>query len=52
MRLKLFVAALALASLTACNSSSSKKEEGYTDLFNGKNLDGWHQLNGQGKVCR
>ncbi|HEU5053157.1 MAG TPA: DUF1080 domain-containing protein [Hanamia sp.] len=52
MRLKLFVASLALVSLAACNSSSSiTKEEGYTDLFNGKNLDGWHQLNGKAKYA-
>ena len=52
MRLKLFVAALALLSLAACNSSSSSSnEEGATDLFNGKNLDGWHQLNGKAKYA-
>ncbi|MGN6801526.1 MAG: 3-keto-disaccharide hydrolase [Ginsengibacter sp.] len=52
MRLRLFVASLALVSLAACNSSSSiTKEEGYTDLFNGKNLDGWHQLNGKAKYA-
>jgi hypothetical protein len=52
MRWKLFVASLALVSLGACNSASSNtKEEGSTDLFNGKNLDGWHQLNGHAKYA-
>lgn len=50
--MKLFAASLALLSLAACNSSSSiTKEEGYTNLFNGKNLDGWHQLNGHAKYA-
>ena len=39
-------------SLAAFNSSSSSSnEEGATDLFNGKNLDGWHQLNGKAKYA-
>jgi len=30
-------------------SGFSKEKNGWKSLFNGKNLDGWHQLNGQAK---
>ena len=41
-KLHVFIALLFLAS-----SVSAKKTDGGTPLFNGKNLTGWHQLNGK-----
>lgn len=37
------------AFLVAAFSLSAKETDGWKSLFNGKNLDGWHQLNGQAK---
>jgi len=51
MKLKNLVAALIFLPFFSCNNSSQKNnkpEEGQL-LFNGKNLDGWHQLNGGAK---
>jgi hypothetical protein len=33
--------------LIATMSGSAQKNDGWTSLFNGKNLKGWHQLNGK-----
>lgn len=43
-KFQIFVALLMLAS-----SAFSKKNDGWQSLFNGKDLTGWHQLNGQAK---
>lgn len=37
---------IALFALIACSAFSA--ERGYTDLFNGKNLDGWTLVGGKG----
>ena len=31
------------------SSVSARKNDGWFSLFNGKDLSGWHQLNGQAK---
>jgi hypothetical protein len=50
MKLKYFIAGLAvLPFLAFVHYYPSKTDDGWKDLFNGKNLDGWHQLNGQAK---
>ncbi len=38
-----------LAFLMVVSSVSAKKNDGWQSLFNGKDLTGWHQLNGQAK---
>jgi hypothetical protein len=38
-----------LAFLIFVSSVSAKKSDGWVSLFNGKDLSGWHQLNGQAK---
>ncbi|HSN10417.1 MAG TPA: DUF1080 domain-containing protein [Hanamia sp.] len=50
MNCKHFIIALAFLPFLSCNSSSQDStDKGARDLFNGKNLDGWHQLNGKAK---
>ena len=50
MNCKHFIIALAFLPFLSCNSSSQDStDKGAKDLFNGKNLDGWHQLNGKAK---
>lgn len=52
MKLKYLIATLAFLPFLSCNSTSSSgtaDREGWQNLFNGKNLDGWHQLNGHAK---
>jgi len=41
--------ALAAIALLAAASLASAKEDGWVSLFNGKNLDGWQQINGLAK---
>lgn len=43
-KIQLFIALLVLASAV-----SAKNNDGWVALFNGKDLTGWHQLNGQAK---
>lgn len=43
------MAALLLAICLQPAFSQNNNEENWTPLFNGKNLDGWHQLNGKAK---
>ncbi|MDP2114584.1 MAG: DUF1080 domain-containing protein [Bacteroidota bacterium] len=38
-----------LAFLIIFSAASAKKKDGWISLFNGKDLTGWHQLNGQAK---
>lgn len=38
-----------LVLLLVTSAVSAKKEKGWQSLFNGKDLTGWHQLNGQAK---
>lgn len=38
-----------LAFLMLISAVSAKKKDGWNSLFNGKDLTGWHQLNGQAK---
>lgn len=51
MKFKYLVTVVALFRFLICNNSSSgtPNGDGWQNLFNGKNLDGWHQLNGQAK---
>ncbi len=52
MKLKYLVLALALLPFLSCNNSffsGTANRDGWQNLFNGKNLDGWHQLNGHAK---
>jgi len=50
MNFKNSLAALAfLPFLNANYTSTDSAKPGWTDLFNGKNLNGWHQLNGHAK---
>src|SRR5690242_17443538 len=50
MKVKYFVVALALLPFLAfVHLNPDKKDNGWKNLFNGKNLDGWHQLNGHAK---
>lgn len=50
MKLKYLVFTLAILPFLSCNNSSSKNnEESGQMLFNGKDLNGWHQLNGKAK---
>ena len=38
-----------LAFLLSVSAASAKNNDGWVSLFNGKDLSGWHQLNGQAK---
>ncbi|MDP3913339.1 MAG: DUF1080 domain-containing protein [Bacteroidota bacterium] len=38
-----------VAFLIIFSTASAKKKDGWVSLFNGKDLTGWHQLNGQAK---
>jgi hypothetical protein len=50
MKLKYLLFTLAILPFLSCNNSSSKNnEESGQMLFNGKDLNGWHQLNGKAK---
>lgn len=50
MKLKYLITALVFLPFISCNNSSkNSNDDGWQDLFNGKNLDGWHQLNGSAK---
>ncbi|HSV09653.1 MAG TPA: DUF1080 domain-containing protein [Hanamia sp.] len=50
MNLKNLIAKLAFFTFfSATYSSTQAQKAGWTDLFNGKNLNGWHQLNGHAK---
>jgi hypothetical protein len=49
MKLKFFAIALILFPFFAFVHKEIPKDDGWKNLFNGKNLDGWHQLNGQAK---
>ncbi|MDQ2863334.1 MAG: DUF1080 domain-containing protein [Bacteroidota bacterium] len=50
MKFKNLLLVLALLPFVSCNSSSGDANDtGWKNLFNGKNLDGWHQLNGHAK---
>lgn len=40
---------LLLILMLMVSAVSAKKKDGWTSLFNGKDLTGWHQLNGQAK---
>lgn len=55
MKLKYLVITLAFLPFLSCNNSPSSSgtadREGWQNLFNGKNLDGWHQLNGHAKFA-
>ncbi len=53
MKFKKLVLILALLPFLSCNDSSSDTDnsDGWQNLFNGKNLDGWHQLNGRAKYA-
>ena len=42
-------AALLLAVLDPSGVQAQKKEKGWVSLFNGKDLTGWKQLNGEAK---
>ena len=50
MKIKFFVIALAIFPFLAfVHPGIHKNDNGWKSLFNGKNLDGWHQLNGHAK---
>jgi len=54
MKLRYLITVLSLLPFLSCNNSSSSSSgtanrNGWQNLFNGKNLDGWHQLNGHAK---
>jgi len=50
MKLKYFFTALSFFSLSSAQHLSAyPPDNGWANLFNGKNLDGWHQLNGHAK---
>jgi len=56
MKLKYLIVVLGLLPFLSCNTSSSSSSgttnrDGWQNLFNGKNLDGWHQLNGHAKYA-
>ena len=54
MKLKYLVITLGFLPFLSCNNSSSSDtadREGWQNLFNGKNLEGWHQLNGRAKFA-
>lgn len=48
MKIKSFLSLLIIFSCSACANYSSRNN-GWQNLFNGKNLDGWKQLNGKAK---
>jgi hypothetical protein len=47
MKIKHLIASMAFLPFISCTNSLAGK--GWHDLFNGRNLDGWHQLNGHAK---
>lgn len=50
MKLNYFLSALFFFIFSSVqNLSANPPDKGWTNLFNGKNLDGWHQLNGHAK---
>jgi len=50
MKIKFFVIALTIFPFLAfVHPGIHKNDNGWKSLFNGKNLDGWHQLNGHAK---
>ncbi|MDP4284589.1 MAG: DUF1080 domain-containing protein [Bacteroidota bacterium] len=53
MKLKHLIVCLVFLPFFSCTNSSSSSDgssrQGWQDLFNGTNLDGWHQLNGNAK---
>ena len=50
MNIKNLIAAMAFLPFLSCAyTSTDSSQAGWTDLFNGENLNGWHQLNGQAK---
>ncbi len=52
MKLKYLLFFLAYLQFVSCNNSSGgATDDGWQNLFNGKNLDGWHQLNGHAKYA-
>ncbi|MDQ6902262.1 MAG: DUF1080 domain-containing protein [Bacteroidota bacterium] len=52
MKIKYLLLFLAFLPFVSCNNSSGNtSDNGWQNLFNGKNLDGWHQLNGHAKYA-
>jgi hypothetical protein len=50
MNVKNYIAALIFLPFLSCgDTSTDSAKAGWTDLFNGKDLSGWHQLNGKAK---
>ncbi|MCL6258033.1 DUF1080 domain-containing protein [Aquiflexum sp. TKW24L] len=42
-----FLFLVCLTTIFSCQPKGNKSEEGWTDLFNGKNLEGWKSLGGE-----
>ncbi len=45
-KLLLSIGALLFISFIGCNTAGQKEKDGWEELFNGENLNGWKQLNG------